>query len=208
MVQLCTSQHPPVHSLVLPPQKGPNLPVRALYFRSHDKGSAVPPRVAPSISRSRSESGVYSRAPPVLMPSPLKTVWFVDSTGSIPPSTSGIPLTGHSTPGLLTVSSLPREAARAEHQSPCMTDNFLSQMFSPETLPEKTLTVVTPRMIPHKAVVIHRTTAAYFAVVSGSPANFQCTIISGWYQLALNHLTHIIRQMFNISRITIQAHQP
>ena len=34
-------------------------------------------RAAPPISCSRSESGAYSRAPPVLMPSPLKTVWFV-----------------------------------------------------------------------------------------------------------------------------------
>ena len=67
----------------------------------------------PPISRSRSESGAYSRAPPVLVPSPLKTVWFVDSTGSTPPSTLGMLLTGHSMPGLLTVSSLPREAARA-----------------------------------------------------------------------------------------------
>ena len=61
----------------------------------------------------RRKSGACSRAPPVLVPSPLKTVWFVDSTGSTPPSTSGMLLTGHSTPGLLTVSSLPREAARA-----------------------------------------------------------------------------------------------
>ena len=54
-----------------------------------------------------------------------------------------------------------------------MTDNFLSnQGVSPETLTEATLAVVTPRMIPHKAVVIHRTTVAYIGVYSGSPENF------------------------------------
>ena len=56
--------------------------------------------------------------PPIMMPSPLKTVWVVDSTGSTPPSTSGIPLTGHSTTELLTVSSLPQEATRAERKVP------------------------------------------------------------------------------------------
>ena len=59
--------------------------------------------------------------------------------------------------------------------------------------------MVTPRMIPHKAVVIHRTIVAYIAVYSGSPVDFQCTIISGWYHLALNHLTHITRQMFHLT---------
>ena len=106
------SQHPAVQSLVLPP-RGPDTSFLRLVFWSRDEGLAVIPRVAPPISRSRSESGAYSRAPPVLVPSPLKTVWFVDSTGSTPPSTSGMLLTGHSMPGLLTVSSLPREAARA-----------------------------------------------------------------------------------------------
>ena len=106
------SQHPAVQSLVLPP-KVPDTSCLRLVFWSRDEGSAVTPRVAPPISRSRSKSGTYTRAPPVLVSSPLKTVWFVDSTGSTPPSTSGMLLTGHSTPGLLTVTSLPREAARA-----------------------------------------------------------------------------------------------
>ena len=111
------SQHPPVQSLVLPPKRA-QTSLFAPCIWSRDKGSDVPPRPAPPISRFRSESGVYSRTPPLMMPSPLKTVWFVDSTGSTPPSTSGIPLTGYSTTGLLTVSSLPREAARAERKVP------------------------------------------------------------------------------------------
>ena len=92
------------------PQKGRNLPVRSLYF-GLASGFSRPTRVAPPTPRSRSESGAYSRAPPVLVPLPLKTVYSVDSTGRIPPSASGVPLMGHSTPGLLTVTSLPREAA-------------------------------------------------------------------------------------------------
>ena len=142
-----------------------------------------------------------------MMPSPLKTVWVVDSTGSTPPSISGIPLTGHSTTELLTVSSLSRRQSEQSVKS-LHDGQFYLKEFSSETLPEAILTVVTPRMIPHKAVVIHRTTVAYIAVYSGFPVNFQCTIISGWYHLALNHLTHIIRQMFNLSRIISQAHQP
>ena len=100
------SQPPAVQSLVLP-TKGPETSLFApcLVFWSRDEGSVVPPSVAPPISRSRSDSGAYSQAPPVLLPSPLKTIWFVDSTG-------------HSTPGLLTVFSLPREAAKAGHKVP------------------------------------------------------------------------------------------
>ena len=105
------SQHPAIQILVLPP-KGPDTSCLRLVCWSRDEGSAVTPRVAQPISRSRSESGAYSWAPPVLVPSSLKMVWFVDSTGSTPPSTSGMLLTGH-TPGLLTVCSLPRDAARA-----------------------------------------------------------------------------------------------
>ena len=75
--------------------KGPKALCSRLVILSRDKGS---------------------RTPPIMMPSPLKTVWVVDSTGSTPPSTSGIPLTGHSTTELLTVSSLPQEAARSERK--------------------------------------------------------------------------------------------
>ena len=100
------SQHPAVQSLVLP-TKGPETSLFApcLVFWSRDEGSVVPPSVASPISRSRSDSGAYSQAPPVLLPSPLKTIWFADSTG-------------HSTPGLLTVLSLPREAAKAGRKVP------------------------------------------------------------------------------------------
>ena len=100
------SQHPAVQSLVLP-TKGPETSLFApcLVFWSRDEGSVFPPRVAPPISRFRSDSGAYSQAPPVLLSSPLKTIWFVDSTG-------------HSTPGLLTVLSLSREAAKAGRKVP------------------------------------------------------------------------------------------
>ena len=113
------SQHPPVQSLVLPPKRAQtSLFAPCILVSRQGFNRPTPPRPAPSSSRSRSESGAYSRTPPVLMPSPRKTVWFVDSTGSTPPSTSGIPLRGHSTTGLPTFSSLPREAARAERKVP------------------------------------------------------------------------------------------
>ena len=112
------SQHPAVQSLVLLP-KGSKPPYSRLAF--FGLATRVQPsrnRVASLISRFRSESGAYSRAPPVLMPSPLRTVWFIDSTGSKPPSTSGKPLMGHSTPVYLTVSSLSREADKSERKVP------------------------------------------------------------------------------------------
>ena len=37
----------------------------------------------------------------------VQTVWLVDSTGNAPPTPSDVPLVGHSTPGLIIVSSLP-----------------------------------------------------------------------------------------------------
>ena len=95
-------------------------------------GSAAPSRIAlPVFSSSQSEAGACSRAlllPPacrggvlVLVPWALiRKVWLVDSTGSAPPTPPDIPLTYHSTPGLITVSALPwvwstpgQEAARA-----------------------------------------------------------------------------------------------
>ena len=94
-------------------------PRSCLLFWSLDVDSAVPPRVAPPISRLQGESGAHSQAPllpsafrggaPVLVPWPLvRTVWLVDSNDSAPPTPSAMPLADHSTPGLITVSSLPR----------------------------------------------------------------------------------------------------
>ena len=76
-------------------------------------------RPTPPIFRLRSESGAYSQAPllppafrggtPILVTWPLvRTVSLVDSTDSAPPAPSAMLLAGHSTPGLFTVSSLPR----------------------------------------------------------------------------------------------------
>ena len=99
------------------PQKGPKLPVCALYLVSRQGFSRPTPRRPAHLPISKRiwcllTDSTSSDA------IPLKTVWFVDSTGSTPPSTSGMSLTGHNTTGLLTVSSLPREAARAERKVP------------------------------------------------------------------------------------------
>ena len=111
----------------LPPQKPPG---SRLVFWSRDVVSAVSPRVAPPIFRSRSEPDAYSQPPllppafrggmPVLVPSPLvRSVCLVDPTGSAPRMASNImSLAGHSTPGLLTVSSLVRFGSNPAGRQP------------------------------------------------------------------------------------------
>ena len=73
----------------------------------------VPPRVAPPIWCSLTGSSPPFRFPWRYasfgaMTVGTNTVWLVDSTDSATPTTSDMPLAGHSVPGLLAISLLPR----------------------------------------------------------------------------------------------------
>ena len=90
-----------------------------------------------------------------------------------------------------------------------MTDNFLPQSFSPCNLTRENLYYsgyathdpAQARCHTLDHCSLHRSLFRF-------RSEFPMHNLSGWYHLALNHLTHNIRQMFNLSRIISQAHQP